>query len=228
MEQKSKSNSLKSKIKLIIADDHPLLRLGVINFISKNKAYQLLAETGNGRDVVKLVKNLSPDVLILDVEMPGLNGLEICKEIKDGAGNVKVLFLTMHKELDIFNKAMALGADGFLLKEHTLSELEEAINTVYQGKLYVGKELEKMLDETKSSIVHGSEVHQKIEKLTKTERTVLHLMANSFSSKEIAAKLFISEKTIKNHRHNIISKLELEGDQNCLLRFVTENAHFLK
>lgn len=228
MEQKSKSNSRKSIIKLIIADDHPLLRLGIVNFISKTKTYQLLAETGNGTEVIKLVEEASPDVLILDVEMPGINGLEICREIKNRKLQTKVLFLTMHKELDIFNKAMSIGADGYLLKEHTLSELEEAIRTVYENKLYVGKELEKMLDETKSIIVHGSEVHQKIGSLTKTERTVLQLMAHSFSSKEIAAKLFISDKTIKNHRHNIISKLELEGDQNCLLRFVTENAHLLR
>lgn len=228
MKYRSQTSSKQSKTKIIIVDDHPLLRLGIINYIGKFKKFQLLAETGDSNLVIDLIEKHNPDIVILDVEMPGINGLDICRKIKERYKTVKVLFLTMHKEIDVFNKALKLGADGFLLKEHTLNELEIAIDHITQGKIYVGKEIEKMLNETKSMIVYGAEISEMINKLTKTEKTILQLLSSDCTTKEIAQKLFVSESTIKNHRHNIINKLQLDGDQNCLLKFATENIDFFR
>lgn len=216
------------KITIIIADDHPLIRLGMVNFLKSNPAFQVVGDAENGDDAMQLIKEREPDIAILDVDMPGRNGLEICQWLKEEKKLTRTIILTLHKELDLYKKAMEYGASGYLLKEHALSELEEAVEQVYSGNTFIGSELASMLTEAKEISPAYKEQSAHISKLTKTERDILLLISQQFTSADIAQKLFISEKTVKNHRHNIVKKLDLPPEQNSLLKFALEYAQLIK
>ncbi len=216
-----------NKIKLIIADDHPFVRFGLVNYLQKNKSYVILSEVGDGNEALKLILDARPDIAILDIDMPGMNGIKICEHITNSKIETKVLFLTMHKELDLYNKAMQIGASGYILKENALHEIDSALSSINAGEKYIGKDIEALLVKSKNNILLDDELNKKLKLLTKTEKDVLLLIAKQIKTKDIADKLFVSEKTIKNHRHNIIKKLELPGDQNALLKFAIENEPFI-
>lgn len=217
-----------TKTKIVIADDHALIRVGLANFIKTNKNYQLLGEASNGKDALDLIFDLRPDIAILDIDMPIMDGLKVCEEVKKEKLSTKVLLVTMLKELEVYKHAMQSGASGYLLKDNTLEELDIAISTIKGGNIYVGSNIEKHLTTTKSHLITDTQIAEKIIALTKTEKDILLLIASNLSSKEIAMKLFVAEKTIKNHRHNIIEKLNLDKDQNSLLKFAFEYRDYLK
>lgn len=216
------------KTTIIIADDHSLIRVGLKKILDQNRNYKLVGEAGNGREAIDLIKEVEPEISIIDIEMPLLNGLQVCKELKRDKVNTKILLLTMLKEEDLYHQAMELGVNGYLLKDNAIEELSIAIDAIMKGEVYIGREIEKMLTSSKSPLIQDAKISELIKRLSRTEKDILLLISQQVKTKGIAERLFISEYTVKNHRHNISKKLELEGDQNNLLKFALENSTYLK
>ena len=211
------------KIRVLIADDHPIFRVGLVNVIKQNKDIVVVAEAENGGQALELIRKHLPDVVVLDVEMPVMNGLQICETIIKEKINTKILILTLFKEAGLYKKAMEIGASGYLLKDNAPEELITAIETLSRGEKYMSEALSKSLTDAKSHLIVDPQIAAMLDKLSNTEKKILKLIAEQKSTKEIAGKLFISEKTVENHRYNINKKLGLEGGQNNLLKFAIEN-----
>jgi DNA-binding NarL/FixJ family response regulator len=170
---------------------------------------EVVGEAGDGLDLLNLMKKLSPDMVILDISMPHLRGMEAISEIKETHPGVKILVLTMHQELDYLFQAISAGADGYLLKDDAERDLFFAIDVVLQGRVYVSRFLAEESRQDWAQIRRGERKLQFVEPLTTREREVLKLTAEGKSSKEIGDLLCISYRTVERHRSNIMSKLNL-------------------
>jgi two-component system, NarL family, response regulator DegU len=216
-----------SKINVIIADDHPIFRLGLVDVIKRSQSLNLLGEAEDGEKALHLIREYKPDVAILDLEMPKLTGLDVCKHLMNEKNNAtKLLILTLYKEIDLYKKAVQLGVHGYLLKDNAVEELVIAVETIYNGGEFFTNNLSNQL--LNEASYFGLDIKRKedIDKLTPTEKSVLQLVTEGKTTKEIAQKLFISEKTVKNHRYHISKKLGLDGGQNNLLHFaLKKNDH---
>jgi two-component system response regulator DegU len=212
------------KIRIVIADDHPLLLAGLSNLINEQVDLELLHAATNGKEALEKVMQLKPDVVILDIEMPEMNGIDVADELLEWNKDAKIIILTFLKDQAIFNKAMEMGVLGFLLKENALGELLNAIRGVKDGIPYLSPSLSKYMLDWKNR--NSSE--NPINKLTKQEVMVLKLISQKKTSREIAEMLFVSPKTIENHRSNISKKLNLDGNHNSLRDWVFENQHWIQ
>lgn len=207
------------KIKIIVADDHPLLLRGLKYSINSENNMEVIGEAKDGNSALDLIIRLHPDMAILDYDMPKKNGIEVLTELRKIDNSVKVIFLTMHQEQLVFNNAVKLNVDGYLLKDSIDEEIVDAINTIYNGKKYFdpvlsAKLITDSIDEKRSN--------NKLENLTKSELKVIELVAENKTTQEIAQTLFISDRTVDNHRSNICKKLDISG-HNALMRFVIKN-----
>jgi DNA-binding NarL/FixJ family response regulator len=191
---------------IVLADDHALVRQGLKRTLEENVGLEVVGEAGDGLELLDLLKKLTPHMVILDISMPKLRGIEAIREIKMEHPRVKVLMLTMHKEKEYLHQAMSAGADGYFLKKDVDTELFSAIEKIRQGEIYVSHSLSQGLAEMWEEIRHG--FRKPI--LTNREREVLKLIAESKSSKEIAALLFISVHTVERHRANLMEKLNMK------------------
>lgn len=189
---------------IILADDHPMFREGIRKIIERIEGARITGEANDGLELLELLKKSSPNLVILDISMPNLRGLEAIREIKKTYPRVKVLVLTMHKKKEFLRQALRDGADGFLLKEDAGSELIRAMQTVRNG----GKYLSPLLSSVLTSLAVEEE---KTEVLTMREREVLKLLAEGKRTKEIAAALYISPHTVRRHRANIMEKLDIQN-----------------
>ena len=189
---------------IILADDHPMFREGIRKIIERIEGALITGEANDGLELLELLKKSSPNLVILDISMPNLRGLEAIREIKKTYPQVKVLVLTMHKKKEFLRQALRDGADGFLLKEDAGSELIRAVQTVRNG----GKYLSPLLASVLTSLAVEQE---KTEVLTMREREVLKLLAEGKRTKEIAAALYISPHTVRRHRSNIMEKLNIQN-----------------
>lgn len=189
---------------IILADDHPMFREGIRKIIERIEGALITGEVNDGLELLELLKKSSPNLVILDISMPNLRGLEAIREIKKTYPQVKVLVLTMHKKKEFLRQALRDGADGFLLKEDAGSELIRAMQTVRNG----GKYLSPLLSSVLTSLAVEEE---KTEVLTMREREVLKLLAEGKRAKEIAAALYISPHTVRRHRANIMEKLDIQN-----------------
>ena len=216
-----------NKLKLIIADDHHLIRLGLKNVLSTNDNLEILHEFDNGLDALNYILNNPPDMAILDIDMHGMSGLDVCKVIRDKKLSTKILFLTMLNQETVFNKARELGANGYLLKDFILEEIFIAIETIFKDNFYFSDNLQLKLNNDFSKFVIDKDLIEKLSRLTETEKKILKLIASNFNSEQIAEKLFTSPHTVKTHRKNISHKLELENEQNNLLKFAVHNKMYL-
>lgn len=189
---------------IILADDHAMLREGIRKIIERIEGALIIGEVNDGLELLELLKKFSPNLVILDISMPNLRGLEAIREIKKTYPQVKVLVLTMHKKKEFLRQALRDGADGFLLKEDAGSELIRAVQTVRNG----GKYLSPLLSSVLTSLAVEEE---KTEVLTMREREVLKLLAEGKRTKEIAAALYISPHTVRRHRSNIMEKLNIKN-----------------
>ncbi len=195
------------RICIVLADDHQLILDG-LNSLLKNREDILVAgEAKNGRDALSLVKLLDPDIVLMDIDMPVMNGIEALKEIKKSFPSTKVIILSMHEESGMIKSLMALGANGYLLKSCSQDELLGAISSVAMGQQYFSHGVVRSLLQTESS--PASSTHELTELLTDRETEVLQLIAEGFSNKEIGAKLFISHRTVDTHRTNLMKKLNV-------------------
>ena len=191
---------------IVLADDHGLVRQGLKRILEENADLKVVGEAGDGLELLNLFKKVTPHMVILDISMPNLRGLEAIREIKIVHPGVKVLMLTMHKEKEYISQAMSAGADGYFLKKDLDTELFLAIEKIRRGEIYFSQSLSR-----ESSDV-WEEMRQGFRKpvLTTRERQVLKLIAEGKSSKEIAALLFISAHTVERHRANLMTKLTMK------------------
>ena len=195
--------------RIVLADDHALLRHGIKTIIEGGEGMVVVGEASDGLELLEVLKGITSDMVILDISMSGLRGIEATSEIKMIYPEVKVLMLTMHKRKEYFYHALSAGADGYLLKEDTATELFSAIKMIREGGVYVSPFFSAELKEDVAKMCrNGGELP--VEHLTTREREVLKLIAEGKSSKEIADLLFISTHTIRHHRANIKRKLNIK------------------
>ncbi len=212
--------------KIIIADDHPIYRGGIKSVVEKIPFTSVIGEVSDGMEAYQLIISTLPDIAIMDIEMPLLSGLDVCRKVMNEKHKTKFILLTMHKEKHFFADAMESGVDGYLLKDSASQELIKCVEAVMCGKKYVSSNIESFLTEHLAQV--GSETLQLIKSaLTPTEKVILKLVADGKTSNEIAALLFISPNTVENHRANINKKLKLDGGKNALLKFAFEHKNFL-
>lgn len=211
-----------NNITIVIADDHPIFRKGLRDIISEESSFTVIGETGEGNRVMALVHELKPDVLLLDLNMPGANGLDLATQLHDGGCSVKIIVLTMHKEESIFNKAMNLGVAGYVLKESAVQDIVAAINAVANDDYYISSAISQYLLKRKAKTDSFGLDHPGVNVLTSAERKILKLISENKTSGDIAGQLFLSVRTVENHRMNICKKLNLHGS-NGLLKFAIEN-----
>ncbi len=211
--------------KIFIADDHPIFRKGLIEIISSEADFEIAGECGDGITALNFIAEKKPDIALLDIQMPKMNGFEVLKKMNELKLSTNVVFLTMHAEENIVEKAMELGAKAYLLKESVTDDIVRCLNNVIEGKFYVSGSISNYLFTLNNKLKAGNEKHG-IQKLTSTEITILKLIAEKKSSREIGKILYISVRTVENHRNNICTKLNLHG-ANALLPFALENKHLL-
>lgn len=191
-------------IKIMITDDHSMIREGLKQLLELDGDIKVIAEASDGIQCLNVLDNILPDVLLLDINMPNMNGLEVLKNIKSRKIPVKVLILTVHNEIEYLIKAVEVGIDGYMLKDSDSSELKKAITTVMDGETFIQPSLVPMLN---SKLIDKNEDKEKLNMLTRRELDVLKLLAVGMYNKEIALKLDISERTVKNHVSNIFKKI---------------------
>ena len=192
-------------IKLVIADDHSMIREGLKQLLELEGQFKVIAEASDGVECLEILSKEAPDVLLLGINMPNKNGLDVLKELnQSGNRKVKVLVLTVHNEVEYLIKAVELGVDGYVLKDSESSELKKAIMTILNGETYIQPDLIPMLN---AKMISMENDYDKIDSLTKRELDVLKNLAIGMYNKEIATKLEISERTVKNHVSNIFKKI---------------------
>ena len=210
------------QLTIVIADDHPIVRQGLIRVIENEPQYKLVGEASNGKEALELIQKYNPDLAVLDIEMPILGGLDVLKTISKTKNKTKFVILTMYNDEEYFNAAMNSGVKGYLLKDSMLIEIIECFEIILQNKHYISPKISEYLIGRKEKEKSFKSSFPSLEKLTKMEIQVLKLLSENMTSKRIADEMFISEKTVENHRASICSKLELKG-YNALLSFALKN-----
>lgn len=195
---------------IVLADDHLMFRHGIKRIIEESEGLSVIGEAGDGLELLNLLKKTTPDMVILDISMPKLRGIEAAREIKRIYPQVKILILSMHKSKEYFVQALSARADGYMLKEDTDVELVSAIEIIRQGKIFLSTILSEDLTKNLGEFIGGSgKLFDEI--LSTREKEVLTLLAEGKSSKEIAELLFISSRTVEHHRASINKKLKIQN-----------------
>jgi len=201
------------KIRLILADDHHIVRKGLNLFLHTQKDLEIIGEAENGLIAVELAKKLNPDIILMDLSMPVLDGIEATKAILAQNPEAKIMILTSFSDKDHVIPALEAGASGYQFKDSDPDQLVHAIRSLYQGE----KQLDPKVTSSLLSYLQGQKEHQPIQELTKREKEVLKEITLGKSNKEIAATLYITEKTVKTHISNILSKLGLQDRTQAAL-----------
>ncbi len=195
---------MSKQIKIVIADDHSMIREGLRQLLELDEDIQVIGEAGNGEECLNLIAEKKPDVVLLDINMPVMNGLKMLDVLRSSKNKKqKVIILTIHNEIEYLLKAVEIGVEGYVLKDADSSVLKEAIYKVYSGEEYIDFTMVPILNE---KLAQDKEKVEE-DKLTRREIEVLKLLAEGLFNKEIAYKLSISEKTVKNHVSNIFKKI---------------------
>ncbi len=209
-------------IRVFNADDHPILRKGITDLLGETEGMQWVGSAENGAEALEKIRAIEPDVALLDIEMPHHSGLEVAEILLAEGIKTNFILLTLFKDATFLQKAINMGIKGYLLKESSEKEILECIRSVHRGQAYVNSSLTQYLISSKNvkNNVFGS--------LSNHEVNILRLIARQKTTAEIAGMLFISPKTVSNHRSNISKKLELAGEQNALLKWAIEHRELLK
>lgn len=207
-------------INVMIADDHVLMREGIKQLLEFDGNIRVIAEANDGVECIEKLKTIHPDVLLLDINMPNKNGIEVLQEIHSKRMKLKVLILTVHNEVEYLLKAVDIGVDGYILKDSESAELKKAISLVLSGESYIQPSLIPALN---SRLVARDVDKEKIESLTRREMEVLIQVANGMFNKEIATVLNISERTVKNHISNIFKKIEVSDRTQAAVFAIRNN-----
>jgi len=204
-------------ITLFLIDDHSLVRLGLSKILSRFDDIHILADFSSATEALAALNQNQPDIVLCDISLPEMDGIEFTKKAKDKYPNLKVIMLSSHKEEFYVLKSVEAKADGFLHKDVLENELIEAINRVHQGGSFYSQDISQIII---NSFVNGDK--PSIPQLSAREKEVLHFLVEGLSNKEIADKLYISSKTVDNHRANILKKLNLKNNVQ-LVRFAIEH-----
>jgi len=194
-------------ITVLIADDHALIREGIKQILELEEDISVVGQANDGEEAFELAEKLNPDIILLDINMPKLNGIETLRRFKDMGIKSKVIILTIHEDKEYILKTLKLGANGYLLKDSSANTLIEGIRKVAKGENYIQPSVADLVNSTNNDV--DNKIIEKINSLTNREYEVLVLIAEGLNNKDIAERLYISEKTVKNHVSNIFKKLDL-------------------
>ncbi|UCB52045.1 MAG: response regulator transcription factor [Candidatus Zixiibacteriota bacterium] len=197
------------KIKLLVADDHKIFRQGIKKLLEEESDLQVVGEASDGRDAVKKATELKPDVILMDIAMANLNGLEATRHIKKQLPSAKVIMVTMHKNEEYVLQSFQAGASGFILKEGAVEELVSAIRSIHSDKSFLSPSISKTLIDAYMRKMETGKTETPFDLLTDREREVLQLIAEGYTNREVAKSLFISVKTVEAHRAHIMQKLNI-------------------
>jgi DNA-binding NarL/FixJ family response regulator len=211
-----------SSYRIILADDHALFRSGVRRILEEVPGVEVVGEAADGMELLALLKEMTPDLVILDISMPRLRGLEAIQEIKTSHPQVQVLILTMHKDEEYLSYALGAGAAGFILKQDADPELLEALTTIRRGKTYLSPAISEVVPDLLRRRQKPDGTPKEV--LTHREREILTLLADGKSSKEIGELLFISLRTVQNHRANIMKKLKVKRTTD-LIKYAVQKGY---
>ena len=212
-----------SVIKILVADDHAMIRDGVRYLIQDEVDIELIGEAVDGEDALEKIGELQPDLAIIDINMPNMNGLELIARLREDQPDVRIMVFSIHDEEEYILKSIKFGAHGYMLKDAEREEFLEGIRTIAGGGKFFGKNTEKLLLQSYISKLEApQEELNPSNKLTKREKEILSLVAQGLKSKAIGEKLYISARTVDNHRGNIMQKLEIHSTAE-LVSFAIKN-----
>lgn len=200
-----------ARVSVVMADDHPIVRQGLRQMIEADGALSIVAEAGDGRAALELIEINRPDVAVLDIDMPQMDGFAVARALLQKRLAVKVAFLTMHSEAELFQAAMELDVQGYVLKDSAVTDIVQCIKAVAAGRPYLSPALSALLLDRRRRTDELDRARPGLHGLSPTERRVLKLIAADKTSREIGAELFISPRTVESHRTNISRKLDLHG-----------------
>jgi DNA-binding NarL/FixJ family response regulator len=214
---------LGDEIRILIADDHPIVRKGLRLSIEEDPGLTVIGEAADGETALAMIKKLKPDVAVLDIDMPKMDGLAVGRELAMQKLKTEIIFLTFHSDEDLFRAAIEIGGKGYILKDSASQEIVAGVRAVAAGRPYLSSAITaQMLQKKETPTTKPCE--ELTSRLTPTERRIMHLIAQGKSSKDIGAELSIHYRTVENHRTNICRKFEIEGEgANALLRFALQN-----
>jgi DNA-binding NarL/FixJ family response regulator len=219
------TGAVADEIRILIADDHPLMRKGLRLSVEEDPGLKVIGEASDGEAALSLLKKLQPDVALLDIEMPKLDGLGVAREVIKSGLTTKIIFLTLHSNQDLFRSAMDLGCKGYILKDSAVQEVVAGIHAVASGRPYISSAITADLLQNRNQPQSSNILTSN---LTPSELRIMRLIAQGKTSKEIGAELSIHYRTVENHRTSMCRKLDLEGEgANALLRFALQNKDLL-
>jgi len=204
---------------ILLADDHPVVRRGLRAAIEEDDTLCVVAEASDGNGALEKLIDLRPKVAVLDIDMPGQNGLAVAREVRRLQINTKIIFMTFHADEELVRAGMEVGGQGYLLKDSAMDEVTAAIHAVLAGRTYLCSAMADLMLRQKSE-TEGQPLD--LQQLTATEKKILRLIAEGKSSKEIGEELSIHYRTVENHRTNVCRKLKLEG-ANSLVRYALQH-----
>jgi RNA polymerase sigma factor (sigma-70 family) len=210
------------RIRAVIADDHAVVRQGIRAVLEEIPGLEIVAEAGDGDEALELVKEHGPDLLLLDVTMPGKTGLEVAKELREDGRELRILMLSMHDDPEYVLQAVRAGADGYVLKDVAPAELREAIQAVHDGREYFASRVTHQLSVGLRAELEREQRLSRLESLTPREVEVLVLVAEGLTNRKIAERLEISPRTVETHRERVMAKLRIRTVAG-LTRFVVEH-----
>lgn len=210
------------RTKVVIVDDHPLFRQGLRQLVESDGQFELVGEAGNGDEALRLIRQAKPDIAVLDVNLPGISGLEVARQAQALKLPTRLIVLTMFSEEDTVDRALDLGVLGFVLKENATQDILASLVAVAKGEHYLSPTISGYLVRRRGRAEALALKKPGLDDLTKAERRILKLIAEKKTSRDIAAELFISPRTVEAHRANISEKLGLRGSHS-LLQFALEN-----
>ncbi len=207
-------------IKVMIVDDHIMMREGIKKLLEFDKSIEVIEQVSDGLECLEKIEGVKPDILLLDIDMPQMNGIEVLEKLKEQNNPVKVLVLTVHSEIEYLVKAIDIGASGYILKDSSSAELKNAIQCIMENNPYIQPSLIPAL---KSRLVVRDIDKEKLEALTKREMEILTQVASGMFNKEIANNLDISERTVKNHISNIFKKIDVSDRTQAAVFAIRNN-----
>ena len=210
-----------SEINIAIIDDHKMVREGLRQLLEFEGDINVIAEAGDGEEGYDVIKNNKPDVVLLDINMPKMNGLELLKKVRSEKDDTRILILTIHNEVEYLKKAVEIGVNGYVLKDSESAVLKQAIMNVNNGEIYIQPSIAPLLVEANNKLENDKDDPMNI--LSSREFEVLKLVSEGLFNKEIAYKLSISEKTVKNHVSNIFKKIGVSDRTQAAVYAIKHN-----
>jgi len=203
---------MKNQVQVVIADDHPIVRHGLREMIEADSSLSIVGEAGDGVRALAQIEQLKPDVAVLDIDMPEMDGLAVAREIQRRRLEVQIVLLTIHREEELFQEALDLGVKGYVLKDSATTDIIASIKAAAQGLAFISPQLSGLLLKRRARSDALASQKPGLGALTPMERRIVKLIAEDKTSKDIAGQLFISYRTVETHRTNICRKLELKGN----------------